>query len=52
MQRRISVQESDNVDYPYDSLMSSKTVPKRKAAVSPRSCVNHAESEAEFKIEI
>lgn len=38
--------------YPYDSLVTSKTVPKRKVSLSPRSCVNHADAEAEFKIEI
>lgn len=31
--------------YPNDSIMSSKTVPKRKVSLSPRSCVNHPEAD-------
>lgn len=43
MIRRPSNQEPDPA-YPYDSLMSSKTVPKRKVSLSPRNCVNHNEA--------
>jgi hypothetical protein len=50
MQRR-PTQETEPA-YTYDSLLTSKTVPKRKVSLSPRSCVNHADAEAEFKIEI
>lgn len=35
-----------------DCPPNSKTVPKRKISLSPRSCSNHSELEAEFKIEI
>jgi hypothetical protein len=49
MQRRPTLEPEP---HPYDSLVTSKTVPKRKVSLSPRSCVNHAEAEAEFKIEI
>lgn len=45
MQRRTSNQE-------LDPLVNSKTIPKKKPNASPRGCVNHTESEAEFKIEI
>lgn len=52
MMRRPSVQEAECA-YPYDSLANnSKTVPKRRVSLSPRSCVNHPDAEADFKIEI
>lgn len=52
MQRRPSLQDSDSHNFPYDPLANSKTVPKKKVVVSPRGCVNHPDSDAEFKIEI
>lgn len=52
MQRRVSAQQNEQPTYPYDSLMGSKTVAKRRVSVSPRGCVNHPDNDAEFKIEI
>lgn len=52
LQRRPSAQEAQTCSSGVDSLGNSKTIPKRKISVSPRGCANHAEIEAEFKIEI
>jgi hypothetical protein len=53
MLRRPSAQDADSASpYSYDSLVGSKTVPKRRVSLSPRNCVNHSDAEAEFKIDI
>ena len=37
--RRSEMQETEG--FTYDSILSSKTVPKRRVSVSPRGCANH-----------
>ncbi len=44
--------DTTDTTFPADCPPNAKTIPKRRISLSPRTCSNHNELEAEFKIDI